>query len=162
MSEEIGPMVDQFRFFAGAARHLQGTAAAQYMAGHESYVRREPLGVVGAATPWNYAMMMATWKIGPALAAGNTLVLKPSDTTPASTVRLGELAAEVLPPGVLNVVCGDRSTGAAMTDHDIPAMVAITGSVAAGKAVAAAAAPRVKRVHLELGGNAPVVVFSDA
>jgi betaine-aldehyde dehydrogenase len=112
--------------------------------------------------PWNYPMMMAVWKIGPALAAGNTLVLKPSDTTPASTVRLGELAAEVLPPGVLNIVCGDRSTGAAMTDHDIPAMVAITGSVAAGKAVAAAAAPRVKRVHLELGGNAPVVVFEDA
>jgi betaine-aldehyde dehydrogenase len=162
LSEEIGPMVDQLRFFAGAARHLEGRATAEYMEGHSSSIRREPLGVIGSVAPWNYPMMMAVWKIGPALAAGNTLVLKPSDTTPASTVRLGELAAEVLPPGVLNIVCGDRSTGAAMTDHDIPAMVAITGSVAAGKAVAAAAAPRVKRVHLELGGNAPVVVFSDA
>ena len=162
MSEEIGPMVDQFRFFAGAARHLQGMAAAQYMAGHESYVRREPLGVVGAVTPWNYPMMMATWKIGPALAAGNTLVIKPSDTTPASTVRMGELFAEILPPGVLNVVCGDRSTGAALAAHPIPAMVAITGSTAAGRAVAAATAKNVARAHLELGGNAPVVVFDDA
>ncbi len=162
MSEEIGPMVDQFRFFAGAARHLQGVAAAQYMAGHESYVRREPLGVVGAVTPWNYPMMMATWKIGPALAAGNTLVIKPSDTTPASTVRMGELFAEILPPGVLNVVCGDRSTGAALAAHPIPAMVAITGSTAAGRAVAAATAKNVARAHLELGGNAPVVVFDDA
>ena len=162
LSEEIGPMVDQFRFFAGAARHLQGAAAAGYMAGHESYVRREPLGVVGAVTPWNYPMMMATWKIGPALAAGNTLVIKPSDTTPASTVRMGELFAEILPAGVLNVVCGDRSTGAALAAHPIPAMVAITGSTAAGRAVAAAAAKNVARAHLELGGNAPVVVFDDA
>ena len=162
LSEEIGPMVDQIRFFAGAARHLQGVAAAQYMAGHESYVRREPLGVVGAVTPWNYPMMMATWKIGPALAAGNTLVIKPSDTTPASTVRMGELFAEILPAGVLNVVCGDRSTGAALAAHPIPAMVAITGSTAAGRAVAAAAAKNVARAHLELGGNAPVVVFDDA
>jgi betaine-aldehyde dehydrogenase len=162
LSEEIGPMVDQFRFFAGAARHLQGAAAAQYMAGHESYVRREPLGVVGAVTPWNYPMMMATWKMGPALAAGNTLVIKPSDTTPASTVRMGELFAEILPAGVLNVVCGDRSTGAALAAHPIPAMVAITGSTAAGRAVAAATAKNVARSHLELGGNAPVVVFDDA
>jgi betaine-aldehyde dehydrogenase len=132
------------------------------MAGHESYVRREPLGVVGAVTPWNYPMMMATWKIGPALAAGNTLVIKPSDTTPASTVRMGELFAEILPAGVLNVVCGDRSTGAALAAHPIPAMVAITGSTAAGRAVAAAAAKNVARAHLELGGNAPVVVFDDA
>jgi betaine-aldehyde dehydrogenase len=162
LSEEIGPMADQLRFFAGAARHLQGTATAEYMAGHSSSIRREPLGVIGSITPWNYPMMMAIWKIGPALAAGNTMVLKPSDTTPASSVRMGELFAEILPPGVLNVVCGDRTTGAAMTDHDIPAMLAITGSTRAGKAVAAAAAPRVKRVHLELGGNAPVVVFDDA
>ena len=162
LSEEIGPMADQLRFFAGAARQLEGRATAEYMAGHSSSIRREPLGVVGAVTPWNYPMMMAVWKIGPAIAAGNTLVLKPSDTTPASTVRMGELFAEVLPPGVLNVVCGDRSTGAAMTDHDIPAMVAITGSVVAGKAVAEAAAKRVTKVHLELGGNAPVVVFEDA
>jgi betaine-aldehyde dehydrogenase len=162
LSEEIGPMADHLRFFAGAARQLEGRATAEYLAGHSSSIRREPLGVVGAVTPWNYPMMMAIWKIGPALAAGNTLVLKPSDTTPASTVRMGELFAEVLPPGVLNVVCGDRSTGAAMTDHDIPAMVAITGSVAAGKAVAQAASARVTKVHLELGGNAPVVVFADA
>jgi betaine-aldehyde dehydrogenase len=162
LSEEIGPMVDQFRFFAGAARHLQGQASAQYMAGHESYVRREPLGVVGAVTPWNYPMMMATWKIGPALAAGNALVLKPSDTTPASTVRMAELFAEILPAGVFNVVCGDRSTGAALAAHPIPAMVAITGSTAAGRAVAAATAKNVARAHLELGGNAPVVVFDDA
>ncbi|HEY0813974.1 MAG TPA: aminobutyraldehyde dehydrogenase [Pseudonocardia sp.] len=161
-SEEIIPMVDQLRFFAGAARNLEGRATAEYLEGHSSSIRREPLGVIGSVAPWNYPMMMAVWKIGPALAAGNTMVLKPSDTTPASTVRLAELAAEVLPPGVLNVVCGDRSTGAAMVDHDIPAMVAITGSVRAGKEVAAAAAPRVKRVHLELGGNAPVVVFEDA
>jgi betaine-aldehyde dehydrogenase len=162
LSEEIGPMVDQFRFFAGAARHLQGAAAAQYLAGHESYVRREPLGVVGAVTPWNYPMMMATWKIGPALAAGNTLVLKPSDTTPASTVRMAELFAEILPAGVFNVVCGDRATGAALAAHPIPALVAITGSTAAGRAVAAATARNVARAHLELGGNAPVVVFADA
>jgi betaine-aldehyde dehydrogenase len=162
MSEEIGPMVDQFRFFAGAARHLQGTAAAEYMAGHTSYVRREPLGVIGAVTPWNYPMMMATWKMGPALAAGNTLVIKPSDTTPASTVRMGELFDEILPAGVLNVVCGDRATGAALAAHPIPAMVAITGSTAAGRAVAAATAKNVARAHLELGGNAPVVVFDDA
>jgi betaine-aldehyde dehydrogenase len=162
LSEEIGPMADQLRFFAGAARHLSGTATSEYMAGHSSTIRREPLGVIGSITPWNYPMMMAIWKIGPAIAAGNTMVLKPSDTTPASTVRMGELFAEILPPGVLNVVCGDRSTGAAMTDHDIPAMVAITGSTRAGKAVAEAAAHRVTRVHLELGGNAPVVVFGDA
>lgn len=162
MSEEIPPMVDQLRFFAGAARHLQGAAAARYMAGHESYVRREPLGVIGAVTPWNYPMMMAAWKIGPALAAGNTLVIKPSDTTPASTVRLGELIAEIVPAGVLNVVCGDRSTGAALAAHPIPAMVAITGSTAAGRAVAMATAQNVARAHLELGGNAPVVVFDDA
>jgi betaine-aldehyde dehydrogenase len=162
LSEEIGPMADQIRFFAGAARQLEGRATGEYMAGHSSSIRREPLGVIGAVTPWNYPMMMAIWKIGPALAAGNTLVLKPSDTTPASTVRMGEIFAEILPSGVLNVVCGDRSTGAAMTDHDIPAMVAITGSVAAGKAVAQAASARVTKVHLELGGNAPVVVFEDA
>jgi betaine-aldehyde dehydrogenase len=161
LSEEIGPMADQLRFFAGAARQLEGRATGEYMAGHTSSVRREPLGVIGSITPWNYPMMMAIWKIGPAIAAGNTMVLKPSDTTPASTVRLGELFAEVLPPGVLNVVCGDRSTGALLAEHEIPAMVAITGSTRAGRAVAAAAAANVTRVHLELGGNAPVVVFDD-
>jgi betaine-aldehyde dehydrogenase len=161
-SEEIPPMVDQIRFFAGAARTLEGKAAAEYMAGHTSWVRREPIGVVGQVTPWNYPMMMAVWKIAPALAAGNTVVLKPSDTTPATTVRLAELAAEVLPPGVLNVVCGDRDTGRALVEHRIPQLVAITGSVRAGMEVAGAAARDVKRVHLELGGKAPVVVFDDA
>jgi betaine-aldehyde dehydrogenase len=161
-SEEIPPMVDQIRFFAGAARTLEGKAAAEYMAGHTSFVRREPIGVVGQVTPWNYPLMMAVWKIAPALAAGNTVVLKPSDTTPVSTLRLAELAAEVFPPGVLNVVCGDRDTGRALVEHRTPQLVAITGSVRAGMQVAESAARDVKRVHLELGGKAPVVVFDDA
>ena len=161
-SEEIPPMVDQIRFFAGAARTLEGKAAAEYMAGHTSWIRREPIGVVGQVTPWNYPMMMAVWKIAPALAAGNTVVLKPSDTTPVTTLKLAELAAEVLPAGVLNVVCGDRDTGRALVEHPTPQLVAITGSVRAGMEVAGAAAKDVKRVHLELGGKAPVVVFDDA
>jgi betaine-aldehyde dehydrogenase len=161
-SEEIPPMVDQLRFFAGAARTLEGKSAGEYLAGHTSWVRREPIGVVGQVTPWNYPMMMAVWKIGPALAAGNTVVLKPSDTTPATTLRLAELAAEAFPPGVLNVICGDRDTGAALVSHEIPQLVAITGSVRAGMAVAESASRDVKRVHLELGGKAPVVVFDDA
>ena len=161
-SEEIPPMLDQIRFFAGAARCLEGRAATEYMAGHTSYVRREPVGVVAQVTPWNYPIMMAIWKVAPALAAGNTIVLKPSDTTPASTVLLAEIAGDILPPGVLNVVCGDRETGRALVSHKIPAMVAITGSVRAGKEVAKAAADDVKRVHLELGGKAPVMVFDDA
>ncbi len=161
-SEEIPPMVDQLRFFAGAARVLEGRAAGEYLQGHTSWVRREPIGVVGQVTPWNYPMMMAVWKIGPALAAGNTVVLKPSDTTPETTLRLAELAAEFLPPGTFNVVCGDRDTGRALVEHRTPAMVAITGSVRAGAEVAASAAPGIKRVHLELGGKAPVVVFDDA
>jgi betaine-aldehyde dehydrogenase len=161
-SEEVPPMVDQLRFFAGAARTLEGKAAGEYLAGHTSWIRREPIGVVGQVTPWNYPMMMAVWKIGPALAAGNTVVLKPSDTTPLTTLRLAELAAEVLPPGVLNVICGDRDTGRALVSHEIPQLVAITGSVRAGMQVAEAASHDVKRVHLELGGKAPVVVFDDA
>jgi betaine-aldehyde dehydrogenase len=161
-SEELPPMVDQLRFFAGAARTLEGKAAGEYLAGHTSWIRREPIGVVGQVTPWNYPMMMAVWKIGPALAAGNTVVLKPSDTTPLTTLRLAELAAEVLPPGVLNVICGDRDTGRALVTHPIPQLVAITGSVRAGMQVAEAASHDVKRVHLELGGKAPVVVFDDA
>ena len=161
-SEEIPPMVDQIRFFAGAARMLEGKAAGEYMAGHTSWVRREPIGVVGQVTPWNYPMMMAVWKIAPAIAAGNTVVLKPSDTTPVTTLRLAELAAEVLPAGVFNVVCGDRDTGRALVEHPVPQLVAITGSVRAGREVAGAAARDVKRVHLELGGKAPVVVFDDA
>ncbi|WP_328331801.1 gamma-aminobutyraldehyde dehydrogenase [Kribbella sp. NBC_00382] len=161
-SEELPPCVDQLRFFAGAARVLEGRSAGEYMAGHTSWVRREPIGVVGQVTPWNYPLMMAIWKIAPALAAGNTIVLKPSDTTPASTVLLAELCNEFLPPGVFNVVCGDRDTGRALVDHEIPQLVAITGSVRAGMEVASAAARQLKRTHLELGGKAPVVVFDDA
>ncbi|HEY1644002.1 MAG TPA: gamma-aminobutyraldehyde dehydrogenase [Streptosporangiaceae bacterium] len=162
LSEEIPPMVDQIRFFAGAARVLEGRSAGEYMSGFTSFVRREPIGVCAAVTPWNYPMMMAVWKWAPALAAGNTMVLKPSDTTPASTLLMAELMSEHLPPGVFNVICGDRDTGRALVSHPVPQMVSITGSVRAGKEVAAAAAANLKRVHLELGGKAPVVVFDDA
>jgi betaine-aldehyde dehydrogenase len=161
-SEELPPMVDQLRFFAGAARVLEGSAAGEYLAGHTSWLRREPVGVCAQVTPWNYPLMMAVWKIAPALAAGNTVVLKPSDTTPVSTVMLAELAAEFLPPGVFNVICGDRDTGRALVAHPIPQMVSITGSVRAGREVAAVAGGDLKRVHLELGGKAPVLVFDDA
>ena len=161
-SEELPPMVDQLRFFAGAARVLEGRSAGEYLAGHTSWIRREPIGVVGQVTPWNYPMMMAVWKIGPAIAAGNTIVLKPSDTTPETTLLLAEIAAEFLPPGVLNVVTGDRETGRLLVEHPTPQLVAITGSVRAGAQVAESAARDVKRVHLELGGKAPVVVFDDA
>ena len=163
-SEEIPPMVDQIRFFAGAARVLDGRAAGEYMAGHTSFIRREPVGVVGQVTPWNYPMMMAVWKFAPAIAAGNSVVLKPSDTTPVTTVRMAEIIAEAdaLPAGVFNVVCGDRDTGRNLVEHPTPQMVAITGSVRAGMQVAESAARDVKRVHLELGGKAPVMVFDDA
>ena len=162
MSEEMPYASDHFRFFAGAARVLEGRSAGEYMAGHTSWVRREPIGVIGQVTPWNYPLMMMIWKIAPALAAGNTVVLKPSDTTPASSTLLAELAQEFLPPGVLNVVCGDRDTGRALIEHKTPQMVSITGSVRAGMEVAGAAAKDLKRVHLELGGKAPVIVFDDA
>lgn len=161
-SEEIPPMVDQIRFFATAARHLEGKSAGEYMKGMTSIIRREPVGVCAQVAPWNYPMMMAVWKFAPAIAAGNTVVLKPSDTTPATTTLLAEIAAEFLPPGVFNVICGDRDTGRAMVSHEVPAMVSITGSVRAGMEVAEAAASGLKRVHLELGGKAPVVVFDDA
>jgi betaine-aldehyde dehydrogenase len=161
-SEEIPPMVDQIRFFAGAARVLEGKSAGEYVTGHTSYVRREPIGVCAGITPWNYPMMMAVWKFAPALAAGNTVVLKPSDTTPVSTLLLAEIAAEFLPAGVLNVVSGDRNTGRAVAGHRTPRLVAITGSTRAGAEVAAAVAPDLKRAHLELGGKAPVIVFDDA
>ncbi|WP_127355503.1 gamma-aminobutyraldehyde dehydrogenase [Actinacidiphila soli] len=160
-SEEIPPMVDQIRFFAGAARLLEGRSAGEYMDGMTSIVRREPVGVCAQVAPWNYPMMMAVWKFAPALAAGNTVVLKPSDTTPASTVLLAEILGGILPTGVFNVVCGDRDTGRLMVEHPTPAMASITGSVRAGIQVAESAAKDVKRVHLELGGKAPVVVFSD-
>jgi betaine-aldehyde dehydrogenase len=162
MSEEVPPAVDQIRFFAGAARVLEGRSAGEYMAGHTSYVRREPIGVCGQVTPWNYPFMMAIWKFAPAIAAGNTVVLKPSDTTPASTLLLAEIAQEFLPPGVFNVVCGDRDTGRALVGHPTPQQVSITGSVRAGMEVATAASADLKRTHLELGGKAPVVVFDDA
>ena len=162
MDEEVPPAVDQIRFFAGAARVLEGKAAGEYLPGHTSFVRREPVGVCAQVTPWNYPMMMAVWKWGPAIAAGNAVVLKPSDTTPVSTRWMAELMAEFLPPGVFNVVCGDRETGATLVSHQTPSMVSITGSVRAGMAVARSAADDLKRVHLELGGKAPVVVFDDA
>jgi betaine-aldehyde dehydrogenase len=160
--EELPPMCDQIRFFAGAARVLEGRSAGEYMSGFTSFIRREPVGVCGAVTPWNYPAMMAVWKWAPALAAGNTMVLKPSDTTPASTVWMAELMAEFLPPGVFNVVVGDRDTGAALVSHPSPQMVSITGSVRAGMAVAKSASDDLKRVHLELGGKAPVIIFDDA
>ena len=160
--EELPPCVDQLRFFAGAARVLEGRSAGEYLKDHTSIVRREPIGVVGQVTPWNYPLMMMMWKICPALAAGNTVVLKPSDTTPASTSLFAELAQEFLPPGVFNVVCGDRDTGRALVEHPVPQLVAITGSVRAGMEVASSAAINLKRTHLELGGKAPVIIFDDA
>ena len=161
-SEEIPPMVDQIRFFAGAARHLEGKSAGEYMRNMTSMIRREPVGVCAQVAPWNYPMMMAVWKFAPAIAAGNAIVLKPSDTTPATTTLLAEIAAEFLPPGVFNVICGDRDTGRGMVSHPTPSLVSVTGSVRAGMEVARAAADSLKRVHLELGGKAPVVVFDDA
>jgi betaine-aldehyde dehydrogenase len=160
-SEEIPPMVDQIRFFAGAARVLEGRSQGEYMRGFTSSVRREPVGPVAQVAPWNYPMMMAVWKFAPALAAGNTVVLKPSDTTPASSYWMFEKMQEIFPPGVCNLICGDRDTGAALTAHPVPQMVSITGSTRAGMAVATSAAQDLKRTHLELGGKAPVVVFDD-
>jgi betaine-aldehyde dehydrogenase len=162
MEEEIPAGVDQIRFFAGAARCLDGKSAGEYLEGYTSFIRREPVGVCAQVTPWNYPMMMAIWKFAPAIAAGNTVVLKPSDTTPVSTVMMAEIASEFLPEGVFNVVCGDRETGRMLVQHSTPQMVSITGSVRAGMEVAKAAADDLKRVHLELGGKAPVIVFDDA
>jgi betaine-aldehyde dehydrogenase len=161
-TDEVPPLADELRFFAGAARMLEGRSSGEYLRGHTSIIRREPVGVCAQVAPWNYPMMMAVWKFAPALAAGNTVVLKPSDTTPVSTLLLAEIAAEFFPPGVLNVICGDRDTGRVLVAHEIPQMVSITGSVRAGIEVAQAAAAGLKRVHLELGGKAPVVVFDDA
>ena len=159
---EVAPAVDQVRFFAGAARNLEGRATAEYSRAHTSSIRREPIGVVGQVAPWNYPMMMAIWKFVPAIAAGNTVVLKPSDTTPASSLLLAEIASEFLPKGVFNVITGDRDTGRMLIENPTPQMVSITGSVRAGMEVAKSAASDLKRVHLELGGKAPVVVFADA
>ncbi|SEL76634.1 gamma-aminobutyraldehyde dehydrogenase [Rhodococcus maanshanensis] len=160
-AEEVKVGADQLRFFAGAARMLEGKSAGEYMDGFTSYVRREPIGVVGQVTPWNYPFMMAIWKVGPALAAGNTVVLKPSDTTPESTLVLARLTKGILPDGVLNVVLGNGGTGATLVEHPDLGLVSITGSVRAGIAVAVSAAKQVKRAHLELGGKAPAVVFAD-
>jgi len=161
-TDELPFMADNLRFFAGAARCLEGRAAGEYLHGYTSIIRREPIGVIGQVTPWNYPLMMAVWKIGPALAAGNTVVLKPAETTPLTTLRLAQYAAEILPPGVLNVVLGAGETGSALVAHPDVAMVSLTGSVQTGKLIAKAAAETLKRVHLELGGKAPVVVFDDA
>jgi len=162
LGDEIAVMADNLRFFAGAARCMEGRAAGEYMEGHTSIIRREPVGVIGQVTPWNYPLLMAVWKIGPALATGNTIVLKPAETTPVTTLRLAELAAEWLPAGVLNVVCGHgEPAGQALVEHPDVDMVSLTGSVDTGKRIAAAAAATLKRVHLELGGKAPVIVFDD-
>ncbi len=161
-NDELPVMSDNLRFFAGAARCLEGRAAGEYMEGYTSFTRREAVGVIGQITPWNYPLMMAIWKIGPALAAGNTIVLKPAETTPITTVRFAELAADILPPGVLNVVTGHgEPTGQALIEHPDVDMLALTGSVDTGKHIARTAADSLKRVHLELGGKAPVVVFDD-
>jgi betaine-aldehyde dehydrogenase len=161
--EEIGPMVDQLRFFAGAARTLEGRAAGEYMEGYTSYIRREPVGVVGQVTPWNYPLMMAVWKIGPALATGNALILKPAETTPVTTLKiLAELCAEIYPPGVCNFIGGHgEPVGSSLVTHDDVDMVSLTGSPETGKWIAKHAADTLKRVHLELGGKAPVIVFDD-
>jgi betaine-aldehyde dehydrogenase len=159
---EIGPSIDQIRFMAGAARNLEGRATAEYARDHTSSIRREPIGVIGQVTPWNYPLNMAVWKFAPAIAAGNTVVLKPSDTTPASTLLLAQITEGILPNGVFNVVTGNRDTGRAMIENEIPQMVSITGSVRAGMEVAKSAASDLKRVHLELGGKAPVIVCADA
>ena len=161
-NDELPVMADNLRFFAGAARCLEGRAAGEYMEGHTSFTRREAVGVIGQVTPWNYPLMMAIWKFAPALAAGNTVVLKPAETTPITTVRLAELAAEILPKGVLNVVLGPgRPTGEALITHPDVDMLGLTGSVDTGKHFARTAADTLKRVHLELGGKAPVIVFDD-
>ncbi len=162
IEDEVGVMADQLRFFAGAARCLEGRAAGEYMEGHTSFIRREPVGVVGQITPWNYPLMMAIWKIGPALAAGNTIVLKPAETTPVTTLKFAEWCADILPPGVLNVIGGHgEPAGSELVTHPDVEMVSLTGSPPTGKWIAKAAADTLKRVHLELGGKAPVIVFDD-
>jgi aminobutyraldehyde dehydrogenase len=160
---ELPFVVDNLRFFAGACRVMEGKAAGEYLRGYTSMIRREPVGVAGQIAPWNYPLMMAVWKIGPALAAGNTVVLKPSEQTPLTTLMMAELAADIFPGGVLNVITGDgEPVGAGIVRHPKVDMVSLTGDVATGKEVARAAAQTLKRVHLELGGKAPVIVFDDA
>src|SRR5213083_3209711 len=161
--DEMPVSADNIRFFAGAARVLAGKSAGEYMRVYTSMIRREPVGIVGGITPWNYPLMMAVWKIGPALAAGNVQVLKPSEQTPLTTLRFAQLAADILPAGVLNVVTGDGvPAGEAIVKHPDVGLVSLTGDVETGKIIARTAADSLKRVHLELGGKAPVVVFDDA
>src|SRR3954453_6105198 len=159
--DEIPFMADNLRFFAGAARCMEGKAGGEYLEGYTSIIRREPIGVIGQIAPWNYPLMMGVWKFGPALATGNTVVLKPAETTPMSTLRFAELAAEHMPKGVLNVITGRGETGEMLVGHYDVDMVSLTGSVDSGKRVAEVASRTLKRVHLELGGKAPVVVFDD-
>lgn len=160
---EMDLTMDNWRFFASAGRFLEGKAAGEYLEGYTSFTRREPIGVIGSIAPWNYPLNMATWKLGPALAAGNTVVIKPSELTPMSLLKLADITADILPPGVLNVICGDGpGAGVPLVTHPDVAMVSLTGSVGAGVSVAKNAADSLKRVHLELGGKAPVVVFDDA
>lgn len=160
---EMDLTVDNWKFFASAGRFLEGKAAGEYLEGYTSFTRRDPIGVIGSIAPWNYPLNMATWKLGPALAAGNTVVIKPSELTPLSLLKVAELVQDILPPGVMNVICGDgQTTGVSLVSHPDVAMVSLTGSVGAGQSVAKTAADSLKRVHLELGGKAPVVVFDDA
>jgi len=163
LNDEMPAIIDCFRFFAGAARVIPGSAAAEFLPGYTSMIRRDPIGVVGSITPWNYPLMMAAWKIGPALMAGNTMVLKPSEMTPLTTLKLGRLIAEIFPEGVFNVVVGrGQSVGNALINHPGVHMLSLTGSIATGQKVLEAAAKSIKRTHLELGGKAPVIVFDDA
>jgi len=163
LKDEMPAVADCFRFFAGAARCLGGSAANEYLAGFTSMIRRDPVGVVASITPWNYPLMMAAWKLAPALAAGNTVVIKPSEQTPLTTLKLAELLAEIFPAGVVNILAGrGESVGAPLTAHDRVSMVSLTGSIASGQKVLQAAARTIKRTHLELGGKAPVIVFEDA
>ena len=159
--EELAHGIDNIRFFAGAARLLEGKAAGEYARGRTSWIRREPVGVVGSIAPWNYPILMALWKLGPAIATGNTVVLKPAPSTPVTTLRMAELVQDVLPPGVLNILSGGNEVGKAIVEDPRISMVSLTGSVETGKWIARHAADSLKRVHLELGGNAPVIIFDD-
>ncbi len=163
LNDELPAVVDCFRFFAGAARCLQGPLAGEYLEGHTSMIRRDPIGVVGSIAPWNYPLMMAAWKMAPVLAAGNTVVLKPSEQTPLTALRLAELASEIFPRGVINVICGrGESVGAPLVEHPLVRMVSLTGDIATGQKILQSAARTMKRTHLELGGKAPVIIFDDA
>ena len=163
LADEMPAIADIFRYFAGVCRAPQGLAAGEYLPGHTSMIRRDPVGVVASIAPWNYPLMMLAWKIAPAVAAGNTLVLKPSEQTPLTALKLAALLAEVLPPGVINIICGrGEPVGRLLTSHPRVRMVSLTGSIATGQKILAAAADNLKRTHLELGGKAPVIVFDDA